>query len=493
MPRKILPIVKKEDFFKRSLLLKDPPLGGNVVVILLLIFAGLLNFVGSLAPELGFDALWYHLTIPKLYLAAGEVFHIPGGLLYYSAMPRLPEILYLVSFKLFPEIAEAGPHLLNWAAGVWVAILIYKLSRKVNLSPFYSLLASLVFYATPLVGWLSGSAYIDLTRTFFEVLALYLLLDKRILLSGLVLGLAISTKTLAIGSLLPLLVICYLITKNLRSCIVYLVSCILVAAPWFVSSYLTTGYPFYPIGSGGLDPSHNIVAFQSLIHSWGLALVGDYWKIFITPDDPISPVFVIIIPFLLLNIRKLLRPPTVYLLVYSLLAYLVWWVIPRTGGGRFILPYLPVMAVVVGVTVSLQKVKLIRQLLIGTIIFISVVNIAYRLAASRRMTPFLLGHETKTAYLCHNLDFTTEVMVDCDGWLAQNIKPIDLVFVSGVHNLYYLNFPFVDETWYAGQKVNYLLIQGPEDAYTQSLFPKIDREPIYTNAQTNIIVYKLHD
>src|SRR5262245_17284235 len=51
----------------------------------LFILQVLLNFIGVLGPERGFDALWYHLTLPKLYLLNHSIFFIPGGLLYYSA------------------------------------------------------------------------------------------------------------------------------------------------------------------------------------------------------------------------------------------------------------------------------------------------------------------------------------------------------------------------------------------------------------------------
>jgi|SRR3989344_1584478 len=32
------------------------------------------NLVGALGPELAFDALWYHLTIPKIYLQQDFIF-----------------------------------------------------------------------------------------------------------------------------------------------------------------------------------------------------------------------------------------------------------------------------------------------------------------------------------------------------------------------------------------------------------------------------------
>jgi len=62
----------------------------SIIIILLLI-----NFIGIFIPEISFDALWYHLTIPKLYIDIGKITFIPGGLLYYSALPKMGEILYI--------------------------------------------------------------------------------------------------------------------------------------------------------------------------------------------------------------------------------------------------------------------------------------------------------------------------------------------------------------------------------------------------------------
>ena len=61
----------------------------SVILIFILILQGAVNLVGALGPELGFDALWYHLTLPKIYLENHSINFLPGGLFYYSAMPKL--------------------------------------------------------------------------------------------------------------------------------------------------------------------------------------------------------------------------------------------------------------------------------------------------------------------------------------------------------------------------------------------------------------------
>ncbi len=344
------------------------------ILFVILILAVILNLIGAFIPETGFDALWYHLTIPRLYEIAGKIYHIPGGLFYYSEMPRLTEIVYMF----------IHPQLLSWFVGVATAYLLYRYTR--------STLATVIWYVTPLVGWLSGSAYIDLSRTFFEFLA-FILVFNHPMLAGIAIGLAISTKTLAIGSLVPLLIL----VKNRRK---FLIPCFLVIIPWLFASYLNTGYPFYPIGAGILDATH-IPTFN----------VFDLYKLWLDPQDPISPIYLLVLPFMFNKHHLKLK-------IYVLLTALIWFVTPRTGGGRFILPYLPVWAILAATVIKNNKI------LIYTLIFVSLINFFYRVGTMSKAFPYLLGKETKDQYLCKNLDLGSTYYL-CPGK------------TPGVHNLYY--------------------------------------------------------
>ncbi len=400
-------------------------------MFLIIIFAGI-NFLGVFGPELGFDALWYHLTIPKLYLLWQEIRFIPGGLLYYSAMPKLGELIYMLGGADY-----LFAHLINWALGLGTVAIIYKISKN--------WLAPLIFYVTPIVGWLSGSAYIDLIRTFFEVLAFYFIFKNKYILAGIVIALAVGTKTLALGSI-PILVLIILFKRG--NVIKFLGPAIILSAPWFIVSYLWTGYPFYPIGAGILDQSHNFVRPN----------ISDLWKLFTTSPDPISPIYLIFLPFIIT------KP-------YVFLTALLWLLTPRTDWGRFILPYLPVWAIYI------SQIK--SKVLIYAVFFVSLINIGYRVMAQKKLIPYLIGQQSQTEYLCKNLDFKTSVFVDCDGWFVKNIKPTDLVLVQNLHNLYYISFPFVHESWYNNEKITHIL------TYNKTL----DKEKIYENNSTGIRLY----
>ena len=173
-------------------------------LILLIIGQSLVNFVGVLGPEISFDSLWYHLTLPKLYLINHAIFHIPGNLLYYSDMSKLMEMLYVGGLSFDGETITKFTHFLFV---LLVLVLIYKISRKF-LSQKFSLLAVVIFYSSLVVGWESITAYVDLGRTFFELLAFWGFLTwyekkslKWIVISGLMLGLAIATKIVAVSSI----------------------------------------------------------------------------------------------------------------------------------------------------------------------------------------------------------------------------------------------------------------------------------------------------
>ena len=191
-----------------------------------------INLVGALGPELGFDALWYHLTIPKLYLENHSVFYIPGGLLYYSLMPKLTEMLYVGALAINGEILAK---LIHFSFGLLASIALYKLSRKF-FTPKISLISVVVFYSNLVVAWQSTTAYVDLARTFFEIMALWGFVNfwkkrekKWLIESAVMLGLAISTKLLAIGSVLimSILIVTYFIyhRKSVKNLFIGLFVC----------------------------------------------------------------------------------------------------------------------------------------------------------------------------------------------------------------------------------------------------------------------------
>lgn len=444
----------------------------ELAILAIILFQGLVNLLGVFGPELGFDALWYHLTLPKIYLQNHSIFYIPGGLLYYSAMPKLTEMLYLSGLAFGNEILAKFIH---FSFGALSLIVLYKLSRNF-LPKKFSLLVIALFYSNLVVGWLSITAYIDLARTFFEVMALWGFVNwterkekKWLIMSAVLLGLAISVKLLALESILIFAVLIIIFTRKVVDALTYCFFTLLVPLPWFIFSYIHTGNPVYPFFTNIYPLKFNFYLINPLNLS-----------------DPISPLYVIFLPIALFLYRKF-NLALKFVSLYSFLAILIWYITPQTGGGRFILPYLPALSLVAIVVIEMIKQVKLRYIFIGTIIILALFSIVYRGAGNAKYIPVIFGKESKSQFLTSYLNFFYGDFFDIDGYLSKKIKSEDKVLLYGFHNLYYVNFPFIDSSYVKkGDMFNYVAVQGnnlPQRFKNWNL--------IYYNDKTNVQLYSI--
>ncbi len=448
------------------------------------------NLIGVLGPELSFDALWYHLTLPKIFLLNHTITYLPGGVFYYSVMPKLGEMLYIlpVSFG-FETMAK----LIQWGFGILTSFAVFKISRK-YFDEKTSFFAVLIFYGNIVVAWESTVAYVDLIRAFFEAMALWGFLNwletkdrKWIIESAVMLGFAISTKLIAIGSLLIFtLLIAYVLSKInkpkevVTGILVYSCVVLFVALPWFVFAYLTTGNPFYPVFS----KAYSLGFDTSLLNPINIA--KDLLVVFLRAADPISPIYAIILPLVFMMFGKFDKKQRI-LSIYCLLALIVWYFTPRTGGGRFILPYLGAFSILSVALIEQVKSVWLKKYLLSIILFVFISTIFYRVIANSRFIPIILGVEPKQEFMAKKLNFNYDDFYDIDGFFKRNIKPSDKVLLYGFHNLYYADFPFVHNSYARkGERFNYIATQD-------STLPKrfSNWNLIYINELTHVKVYSL--
>lgn len=469
-------------------------------LVLIISIQAIINLIGVLGPELAFDALWYHLTMPKIYLQEGRIFNI-GGHLYYSGMPQLTEMYYLASLALGNEIVAKVIHFLF---GIFSLIALYKTAR-LFLTGRDSILVVLVFYSNLVVGWMSITAYIDLARTFFEIMALWAFLkffkaqnSRWLKISAVMAGFAISTKILSLGSvMIYLILLLYLkfsaklkIGNYLRLSAIYTLIALGTALPWLIYSYLNTGNPIYPLFSSAFQPEPS----SSLLNIFQLLRKGA--QIFLLSPDPISPIYTISLPLIGLFVwqnwfKKKLKgsPPVINLLIiYVFLAVAFLYPTPIESSGRFILPYLPAFSILFLLALKSLRDKFLYRFLILIILVVAFSSIAYRGVANKRFIPYLTGKITFSQFLTNNLEFHVGNFYDIDGYFQKTIKQTDKVLIYGISNLYYINFPYVHESWVKkGGKFNYILIKD-------NPIPKEFRgwQLVYENPLTKIKLYSLN-
>lgn len=462
-------------------------------LISLIAVQAIINLIGVFGPEISFDALWYHLTLPKLYLIEHSINFIPGGLLYYSTMPKLIDMLYVFGLSLGSEIF---PKLIHYIFGILTIVAIYKLSRHF-LNKRYSLIAVIIFYSNLVVGWESITAYIDLGRAFFEILALWAFINwikekkkKWLVESSVMLGLAISTKLIALQSLIIFIVLIFYVlyrnkikTKKIfKNIFLYIFFSLLIPLPWFVFSYLNTGnfvYPFFD------DRINTGIGFQIPNFSY---LISDFVNIFSQFSYQISPIYLILLPLALIIFKRFNKNLKI-ITIYSILTLIILYLLPKAGAERFVLPYLPVFSIICSATIySLREIRL-KKYLIALVILISLISIIYRGVANIKFLPVILNNQLKTDFLAKNLNYNFGDFYDIDGYFENRIKKEDRVLLFGFHNLFYVNFPFIDSSWVKkGDGFNYIATQNtnlPDRFKNWKL--------IYKNDKTNVKLYNLYN
>jgi len=173
--------------------------------------------------------------------------------------------------------------------------------------------------------------------------------------------------------------------------------------------------------------------------------------------------------------------------LYSIISLIIWYVTPRTGGGRFILPYLTAFSILIVGFIEALKSTQLKFVLVLIITSIAISSIVYRGIAVSKYLPVILGKESKDVFLSRNLNFSFGDFYDTDDYFKSTINEKDKVLIYGGHNLFYVNFPFIHESFVKkGDTFNYLITINenlPKRFWYWNL--------IYENKQTGVKLYTL--
>ncbi len=274
-------------------------------------FALLITGILSLAPPVeDFDALFYHLTVPSIWLNQGaDTSYVPIPHYWY---PQIVEGMYVWPLSLGTDTATHLVHLM-WL--VLSALLIWYWTKQINgANTAWNAIALLL--TMPSLPWLASWAYTDYTLSFAGLASIYALwrwkfsqAKRWLLIGGGMAGLAISTKYT--GFIVPVAGVLLLLIweRRIQSAFQYGIICTLVAAPWYLRNWIGTGNPVYPFVFGGLGWD-NFLA-QTYAGS-GSGLGWDLVAILMLPitatlgikdanyfDGRIGPFFLILLPMVL--------------------------------------------------------------------------------------------------------------------------------------------------------------------------------------------------
>ncbi len=223
----------------------------TIIILLGLIF--LSQLLVSLAPATRYDALNYHLTLPKTYLFQEKIIDIPW--LVMSGMPQVSEMVYTILMGLG---GESSVLVFNGMIGALITLgLVAFLGNKLDQESAWVGVASLFggFTFASSLSW----GYVDLMAAFFGLGVVILLDDyrksgdnKAVFCAGIFSGLAFGCKypagVIFLAGLLSF-IINFLKNKHknwFKTIGLFSLGAGLLALPWLIKNFVFTGNPIYP-------------------------------------------------------------------------------------------------------------------------------------------------------------------------------------------------------------------------------------------------------
>jgi len=413
-----------------------------------------LALLAALAPPTARDALFYHFALPKAYIAAGAGDAVPYNMASFYPQGVEMQVVWamLLGHTVGMRVAEAAAGATVFAFAPLLVLVIYGWARERDVEPAWAAIAALMIAAIPTVYDIAGSGYVDLALAAYTALAVratgrWWTTPGRgwIVPIALAVGGALSIKFTAGFVFLVLAVIVLLRSARAaressggepagvvarrvaRTGAGALALGALVAAPWYVRTWVRTGspvFPFYldvwPGQAPGWDRERARL-YQSLLSMYGDAhTVLDYLlapvRLALTaqPDQPphydgvLGIAFLFALPLLVwaLVTRRLDAELRIAALVST--AMLIFWLF-SSQQLRFLLPALPGFAVatVAAGRIAARSSPGWTRLLPWLFVAAAGAGLPVILAWSARLDPVrvVLGGESRGGYLERRLDY----------------------------------------------------------------------------------------
>jgi hypothetical protein len=384
-----------------------------------------IDLVGALAPPVQFDALVYHLVLPRQFLDAGRIVFTPDN--PFWGMPLGASMLYGWAWAL-GGIASAPA--VGWAAGVFALLGVWALARTFSEEAAAISVAALL--AGESLAASMGWAYADWFAVLYGLVLLSLLSSpersnagSRAGAAGLIAGFAFGAKLSAAAAIGAGLVAILMVGEGrtrLRDAGRFALAAAAASIPWLLKNLLATGAPLYPFWgtSPVLDPLR-----QALYRSagepfafglrWTAPLLATHLGVEGAPGyaSSIGPLLLGLLPAILLvspKIRRSLRIPAIFLLVGWLAWALAGMLSPLASQSRLHMWMFPAWSILAGVgytglaRISLGPVRFSRLASVLVLLPLGL-SVAFGVQGSVRAGPaaVVLGIESPESYRSRRL------------------------------------------------------------------------------------------
>lgn len=444
-----------------------PPRDGKPVwtaFLAVAILAATACIIGVLAPLTANDAIVYHLTIPKIYAAQGELLPLPYNA--YANMPHYGEVLYTVFLSL---AGEAGAKMFYFFTLVAAACATYTLAARF-VDKRLALAAGSLFLAQPLMIDPRTVCNVDAMLAYFYLSAAILLFDgmkKRSgLAAGLLAGFMLGMKYTAVVPAAVLLAIPALTKSgNWKRIVLAIAIALVVFAPWAVKNESYVGNPVYPMMEETFDGLHWDQVQTSQLITWQrsmgmgrdaldylllplrIGIMGKPGSNYTRFDGILNPVFLILVPLAIIG-RD--RRKTAIMVMAA--AGFVFWAL-TSQQLRFLIPTLGLAAVLAAVGLRNLEAGVGKRGFRVVLILLVLIQVSGFLVPDQYGRPVIsgicdrlpaaAGLEGRGDFLGRSIQSYT--LFD---QMNQNLPPGEPVFLIWENRGYYLDRPYFADSFF---------------------------------------------
>jgi hypothetical protein len=388
--------------------------------------------LSSLAPPVeAFDGLFYHLTVPSLWIRDGGL-HLVNIPHYW--FPSLMEGMFVFPLSLG---FDAVPQLIHLSFATMTCLLIWGMTWQLfdSQSAWWSLA---IFLSMPSLPWLASWAYTDFGLIFYCLLSVVALLnwhqtDKEtwLWISGGMAGFALGIKYTSFA--LPLVILSFVIIWGRKAgnrmwtlLLGFIFMSILTGGVWYLRNLFWTGNPVYPFIFGG--PFWD--DFRSQWYSGvGTGIGWDVPKLITLPfvamlgyqdqnffDGRFGPLFLVLLPLggyvLWRAWQERWKNLSAVLVFFVLgLVFIIFWIFGVINTmhlfqSRLLWPglilWIPILAAGVGTIMRLDmpkfRISYVFSTIVGIMVFIFLLDYSL-LVFVRNPLNVALGLESRTSYM----------------------------------------------------------------------------------------------
>jgi hypothetical protein len=405
--------------------------------------------VHTLLPPTDWDAISYHLALPKLYVEAGRLTYV--NFMLAANWPLNMEMLFALALLLGSDIAT---HLTMLGFTALLALGLLLAARRHFGDDRAGAIAVALFLTVPMVKRLGGLALIDVAMGLYVLAAGLCFARWRegrrwpwLLLCGAFCGLAAGSKLMG-GGFAILYGLLFLWDEGarwiaarragrdqgvagafLRHALIFGLAGLALVGPWYLRSALNTGNPVWPFayhlfGGRDWDDLGDEYNMQLMTSTWAreqlprnpIGLAQSFWVMLTRPEDIGDyrgglgqPILIGAVAALALVIRA---PSLVRQLLFVAAGFWALWFFLVSHQVRFLLPVAPLLALVaawafVRLLVRRRSPAVRMGAMVMLLLFLSAEwpwTYGPERALFTARLPYLRGEQTRQAYIDSRVD-----------------------------------------------------------------------------------------